>query len=73
MTWSVPHSENESQQSVNDFWHCILGNLSGDWLQTSLNEVLAAFRGKNNIYTLPAPSWKCVSMECQHFLVLNLG
>jgi len=36
---------NEHQRSVNDFWLCIMGYLSGDWLQTSINDILAAFRG----------------------------
>ena len=31
--------ENESQRSVNDFSSCILGILSGDWLQICTNEV----------------------------------
>jgi hypothetical protein len=35
----LPHLENESQQRVNDFWSCILGNLSGHWMQTFINEV----------------------------------
>jgi len=26
---SLPHSENESQWQVNDFWSCMLGNLGG--------------------------------------------
>ena len=36
---SLPHPENESQQRMNDFWSCIMGNLSGDLLQTCINEV----------------------------------
>ena len=55
-TWSLPHSENQCQWSINDFKLCILGNLSSDWLQTSIDETLAAFRGKNNSDMLPAES-----------------
>jgi hypothetical protein len=53
-TGSLPHPKNESQQSIDNFGSYILDNLSGDWLQTSINEVLATFRGKNNRNTLPA-------------------
>jgi len=45
----------EHQWSVNDFQLCIWGNPSGDWLQTTIKEVLATLRGKNNIDSLPAP------------------
>jgi len=31
-TRALSHAENERQQSVNDFWACILGNLGGDRL-----------------------------------------
>jgi hypothetical protein len=56
MTQLVPHSENERQRSVNDFWLCILGNLSGNWLQPFRNEILLAFRLTKNRIRLPAPS-----------------
>jgi len=72
-TSSLPHAENEHQWSINDIWFCILGNLPGDWLQTSINEIVASFSGKNNSYTLPATSWKWASMERQQFLVSHLG
>jgi len=66
---------------IDDCWLCILGNLSGDWLQPFINEVLAVFWVKNNSNMLPAPSWKwtstehqqrvnTVSIEFQQFLVL---
>ena len=45
-TGSLPHSENQPQQSVNDFWHYIKVHLSGHWLQTFMNEVLATIIGK---------------------------
>jgi len=54
--WSLPHTENECQLSINDFGLSILHNLSGNWLKTSIKEVLAAFCGKNNSDKLPAPS-----------------
>jgi len=53
-TQSLPHSENECQPSINDFWLCIVGYLTGDWLQTSMNKVLTGFSFKNNSGTLPA-------------------
>jgi len=73
MTLSLQHSETEWQRSIKDFWLRILGNLSGDWLQRFINDVLAAFRVKNYSDTLPAPSWKWASTDCQRFLVLDLG
>jgi len=60
------------KMSVNDFWLCILGYLRGDWLQTSINKVLAAFGGKNDSGTLPTPFWTWASMEPQQFLVFHL-
>jgi len=53
---SLPHSENERPWSVNHFQLCILGNLSSDWLQASIDEILAAFGGKNSSDMLPAAS-----------------
>ena len=70
--WSFPHSENQCQLSINNFGHCILGYLSCDWLQTSLYEVLTASSIKSNSSTLPAPSWKWVSMDPQRLLVLYI-
>jgi len=54
-THSLPHHENERQQSINDVWCCILANLSGDWLQTFINELLPTFIGKGDSDMLPAP------------------
>jgi len=45
-TSSLPHCGNEDQWRVNECWCCIWGNLSGDWLETVINKVLAAFMGK---------------------------
>ena len=69
-THSLPHHENERHWSVKDIWSRIFGNLSGDWVQTFINEVLATFVGKLACNTLPAPFGKWVSTECQRFLVL---
>jgi hypothetical protein len=44
-TLSLPHLDNERQQSDNDFWSEILGNLGGKQLQTSITEVFAACIG----------------------------
>jgi hypothetical protein len=44
-TWSQPQSENESQQSVNDFGCCILCHPTGVAPLLSIIEVLAAFIG----------------------------
>jgi len=57
-THSLPNPENERQSSINDFKSCIVGNPTGDWLETSINQKLAAFRGKNITQMLPAPSRK---------------
>jgi len=72
-TWTLPHPENDYQQSVKDFWLCIMGTVSGDWLWTSMNDVLAAFTVKNNSDTLPAPTCKFTSTEHQQSLALYLG
>jgi hypothetical protein len=55
-TCSLPHPENEHQQSVNDFWFCIIGNQSCEWLWAFINGVLAAFVGQRESDMLPAPS-----------------
>jgi hypothetical protein len=43
--WSLPQSENERQQSVNDFMDCILCNPNAVLWHLSRIEVLAAFAG----------------------------
>jgi len=67
------HPGNEHQWYVNDFRSCILGNLSGHWMQIVITEVLASFIGKSGSDTLPAPSWKWMSNEHQPFKVSHLG
>jgi len=67
-THSLTHPENESQWRVNDFWSSILGNLSGDWIQTFINVVKAAFKPKRECDTLPAAFWKWASTERQQCL-----
>jgi hypothetical protein len=63
MTWSLPHSDNKRQLSVNDFWLAKLDNLSVHWLQPSINNVLATFKRKNNNNTLHAPLQQSASKE----------
>jgi hypothetical protein len=55
-TWTSPHSENECQRSVTDFWLRILPNLCSDWLQISIFETLAAITRKNESDMLTAAS-----------------
>jgi len=55
-TCSLPHHGNECQQSVNDFWSCILRNLCGHRLQIVITKVLASSIGKRRCDTLPVPS-----------------
>jgi hypothetical protein len=43
---SPPHPDNESQQSINNDWSCILENLSGDWMETLIEKVQAVLRSK---------------------------
>jgi len=70
-TRSLTHPDNESQQRVNDFWSCILGNLSGDWVKTFIYAVKAAFKPKRESDTLPAAFWKWASTERQQCLALH--
>jgi len=67
VTCSLPHPENERQQSVNDFKLWVMGNFFSDCLQISIDQILAAFTGKNNSYMLPAASWTSASTERQQF------
>jgi len=55
-TGSLPRPRNERQQSVNNVWYSIVGNLSGDWFQTFINEVSASSKCQRGSDTLPAPS-----------------
>jgi len=57
--------ENVREWSINDCWLGILGNTGCDRLQTAINQLLAAFIGKRDRETHPAPSRKCASTECQ--------
>jgi len=72
VTCSLPYPQNECQRSLNNRPSCILGHLMGNRLQTVRKELLAAFRGKTDTDTFPAPSGKWVLMEHQQFLVLYL-
>jgi hypothetical protein len=57
-TRSLPHSEHDSQQPVNDFWSCIMSNLNGDWMRTIVKDVMAVFQLKRERDTLSAPFCK---------------
>ena len=43
---SLPHFENECQQSINEFYSCIVSNMSGTWSQTSIRKQLAVYIGR---------------------------
>jgi hypothetical protein len=68
---SLPHHENERQCGVNDFWSCVLWNLTSDRVYSVIKEFLAAFICKTHANTLHAPSRKWASTECQRFLVMG--
>jgi len=70
--WIQPW-QNERQRSVNDFWSCVLGNHTSDKLSLLIKVFLAAFIGKTDCNTLPAPSWKWASTERQWFVVMRPG
>jgi len=65
--------QNKRQQSVNDIWFCIIGNLSCELLHIVIYGVLAAYIGKKVCGTVTAPFWKLVSMERQRYLAMHLG
>jgi len=74
-TWSQPQSENERQQSVNDFVCCILYKSMAVLRHLTIIEVLAAFTG--NIVFVDTATWQneCqqninrASRECQHSII----
>ena len=70
--WIQPW-QNQRKQSVNNFWSCVLGNHTSDKLSLVIKVFLAAFIGKTDCNTLPAPSRKWASTECQRFVVMRLG
>jgi hypothetical protein len=47
------HAEHDSQWRVNDIWSCIMVNLGGNWMQTIINVVLAAFQSNRASEALP--------------------
>ena len=51
----MPQAENEYQCGVSDVWPRILDTVSGNWLQTFINGVLATFIGKeeSDIHSAP--------------------
>jgi len=64
---------NKRQQSVNNIWFCIIGNLSYELLHTVINGVLAGFIGKKVSGTFTAPFSKCGSTERQRYLAMHPG
>ena len=54
-TCSLSHLENECQWRVNDFWYWILVIYKVTAYKTSKNEVVAAFKAKNQRHMLAAP------------------
>jgi len=52
---SLPHLENGSQQSINNFWCCIFRIISGTGSQASIYKDMAAFIGRY-IWDIPATS-----------------
>jgi hypothetical protein len=51
----LPHHANEHQQSINDIWLYIIGNLSCELLHSVIKGVLAGFIGKEVCGTVNAP------------------
>jgi hypothetical protein len=71
--WSRPHSENNSQQSVNNRQSCIPGTLIGVMLQSAIIDISAAFivtRGREMLY---APALKWSPTEHEAFLATHHG
>jgi len=68
-TWSQPHSENERQQSVNDFVCCTMYNPRAALRHLSIIEVLAAFIGNMVCVDAATPQ---ASMEPPQCLVLSI-
>ena len=62
MKRSLPHHENERQQSVNNFGSCIIGNMSGAWSKVSINKDMAAFMGRS-MRNIPATSSGTVTTQ----------
>ena len=73
MTCSLQKPENACQRRVNNISLCIKGNLVSDWLQTSIYQRLAAFRGINRSHMLLAIIWQWASIERQRCLDSYLG
>jgi len=67
VTWSQPQSENERQQSVNDFGCCILYNPRAVLRHLLIIEVLADFIDNMVCVNATTPQ---ASMEPLQFLVL---
>jgi len=57
---ALPHPENDRQWSVNNFWSCIFGNMSGAWVQASIKMDMAAFIGRY-VQDIPATASRIVT------------
>jgi len=69
----LPHPRNECQQSITEFWSCILDD---HWVVRQHKAIiigLAAFMGSKVSDNIATTSSKWVSMKRQWFIVLHLG
>jgi len=62
VTPSLPHSENERQPSVNNFWFCIFGNQGIAGIFEHITELLTTLIGKNKIYERKNPDFKIIDI-----------
>ena len=66
--WQIEH-----QRSINDFWFCIVGNLSCELLHTVINGVLAALIGKMVGSRGANPLWQWASTLHQRYFDMHFG
>jgi hypothetical protein len=71
-TRALPHPENECQQSFNNCWLCIMGNLEGDIFHVVRIIVLAIISDIRETWTIPSTTWKWASTERRRVLLLLL-
>ena len=72
-TCSLPHPENECQQSVDDVYPRILVNLRSDWLQRTIYQTKAALTRKTHSDMRTAASWDWASTEHQWYQASHPG
>jgi len=68
-----PNSKTAHPQSTNNYRSCKWSNYNVIWSLLSIIDRLAAFIGRNQSHTLPAPFWKWASMERQWYLAFHHG